>query len=179
MEHHQNTKEVSISETKTCRLQIPALRPLKEEGHCRVLDPSIFGSTMSPSDFSRVEYLGFFFSLYLDHTAVFFECKGLAAYWNEGVKEERTMDNEELVLSVLRERNIFHVCICALWARQGRFLTESSTSISFGDPPSHMLAVEEHQFAVPNPAYHISCMWSCHLKGYLKHPRGMLVMPCC
>ena len=55
--------EVSISETKTCRLQIPALRPLREEGHCRVLDPSIFGSTMSSSDFSRVEYLGFFFSL--------------------------------------------------------------------------------------------------------------------
>ena len=103
VEHHQNTKEVSISETKTCRLQIPALRPLREEGHCRVLDPSIFGSTMSPSDFSRVEYLGFFFSLSIWTIPQYFcACKGLAAYWNEGVKEERTTDNEELVLSVLR-----------------------------------------------------------------------------
>ena len=37
----------------------------------------------------RSEYFGYF-----DHTTASFGPRGLAA-WNEGVKEERTMDNEE------------------------------------------------------------------------------------
>ena len=92
-----------ITETKTCRLQIPALRPLR--GKKAIVEYSILQYSVQQCHlliFPELNILAFFLSLYLDHTTVFFECKGLAAYWNEGVKEERTMDNEELVLSVLR-----------------------------------------------------------------------------
>ena len=36
----------------------------------------------------------------------------------------------------------------------------------------------ENSLAVPNPAYHMSCMWSCHWKGCLKHQVGMLAALC-